>query len=221
MGGDVRRGWRWTLGVLLVLVGVSVAAGRGGETGPAGLGVPALLFPPGEAVERAGGEVAEDVERRLRSFLSGTGPDSLVLVEEEAGAVVRSRLEGRLPRGVTDLRLDLRGPTAALSATVRFRELRIGGEAPSRLSRFLGDSARVELEVDPSVAGPGSGRVALTGLRAGGLELPGQLIPFMLSRLGVQTEGGDEPAVRVPLPRAITSVRIAADTLVVHRAGGP
>lgn len=217
----MRAGWRWTLGLLLVLAAGSFAAGRGGAAGPAGLGVPALLFPPGEATTRAGDEVAERAERRLRAFLAGSGPDSLVLGEEEVGAVVRRRLEGRLPRGVADVRVELRGPTAALSAKVRFRELRVGGRAPEQLGRFLGDSARVELEVDASVAGPGSGRVELRGLRAGGLELPGGLIPFMLSRLGVETVDGDEPAVRVPLPRAITSVRVASDTLVVSRAGGP
>lgn len=216
----MRPGWRWTLVLLLVLVGVSFGAGRGGESGPAGLGVPALLFPPGEAADRAGGEVADRAERRLRAFLSGSGPDSLVLGEEEVGAVVRRRLEDRLPRGVVDLRVELLGPTAAFSAKVRFRELRVGGGAPERLSRFLGDSARVELEVDASVTGPGSGRVELRALRAGGIELPGALIPFMLSRLGVETVGGDDPAVRVPLPRAITSVRVARDTLVVSRAGG-
>lgn len=213
------RGWRWTLGVLVVVVGLGYGARGGG--GAAGLGVPALLFPPGEAAGSADAELAARAERRLRSFLTGAGADSLALSEEEVGAVLRSRLQGRLPRGVVDLRVDLRGPAAGVSAKVRFRELRVAGQAASRLSRVLGDSARVELEVVPSVAGPGSGRLALRGLRAGGLTLPGQLIPFMLSRLGVETTGGPEPAVSVPLPRGLTSVRVVDGRLVVDRSGGP
>lgn len=214
------RGWRWTIGALLVLVAFSFATGRGGDAGPAGLGVPALLFPPGEAAAGGGADVAERTERRLREFLSGAGADSLALHEEEVEAVLRSRLDGRLPPGVTDLRVELLGPRAAVSAKIRFRRLRIGGEAPERLSRFLGDSARVELEVEPSVAGPGSGRVTLLGLKAGGITLPSALIPFLLSRLGLETVGGEQAAVRIPLPRTITSIRVAEDTLVVDRAGG-
>lgn len=213
-------GWRWTAGLLLALVGSGVVAGSAGDGSPAGLGVPALLFPAGGAADDAGADVAARAERRLRSFLSGAGPaDSLVLDEAAVEAVLRNRLEGRLPRGVDDLRVELRGPTAAVSATVLFGRLEVGGQAPERLSRFLGDSARVEVEVEPSVAGPGSGRVALRGLKAGGLTLPSGLLPFVLSQLGVETEGGDEPRVSVPVPRAVTSIEVGDARLVVGRAG--
>ena len=211
------RGWRLTIGLVIVLVGASFAT-RATGGGPDGLGVPALLFPVGEARAGAGADAAARAERRLEDFLTGGGAaDSLVLSEEEVGALVRERLRGRLPRGVTDLRVELRGPTAAVSARIRFGELETAGQAPHRLSQFLGDSARVELEVEPSVSGPGTGRVALLGLRAGGLTLPSELLPFMLSRLGLETRDPEQPAVTVPVPRRITAVRVGEGRVVLTR----
>lgn len=213
------RGWRLTIGLLLVLVGTSFAVpGAGGS--PDGLGVPALLFPE-DGARAAGGDAAARAERRLEDFLSGSGgADSLVLDEEEVGAVVRERLRERLPAGVTDLRVELRGPTAAVSAKIRFGELETGGQAAGRLSQFLGDSARVELELEPSVAGAGSGRFTLLGLRAGGLTLPTRVLPFMLSRLGVESSGQEQPTVTVPIPRAVAAIEVGDGRLVLSRSGG-
>lgn len=213
------RGWRLTIGLLLVLVGASfVVPGAGGS--PDGLGVPALLFPE-EGSRAAGGDAAARAERRLEDFLSGSsGADSLALDEEEVGAVVRERLRERLPAGVNDLRVELRGPTAAISAKIRFGELETGGQAAGRLSQFLGDSARVELELEPAVAGAGSGRFTLLGLRAGGLTLPSRVLPFMLSRLGVESSGQEQPTVTVPIPRVIAAIEVSDGRLVLSRSGG-
>lgn len=212
------RGWRLTAGLLLVLVGGSLAV-RGTGATPAGPGVPALLLPVAEA--RAGAADAARAERRLDDFLSArTGADTLVLSEEAVGAVVRERLGHRLPAGVTDLRVELRGPTAALSARIRFGELETGGQASRQLSQFLGDSARVELELEPGVAGPGSGRFTLLGLRAGRLSLPSRVLPFMLSRLGIESEGREQPVVTVPIPRALTAIEVGDGRLVLSRSGG-
>lgn len=213
------RGWPLTLGLLLVLVGASVAV-PGADGSPDGLGVPALLFP--EEGERAGpGDAAARAERRLEDFLSGSsGADSVVLDEGEVGAVVRERLRERLPAGVTDLRVELRGPAAAVSAKIRFGELETGGEAAGRLSQFLGDSARVELELEPSVAGAGSGRITLLGLRAGGLTLPSRVLPFILSRLGVESSGQEQPIVTVPIPRVVAAIEVGDGRLVLTRSGG-
>jgi len=214
------RGWRLTIGLLVVLVGGSLAvSGAGGS--PDGLGVPALLFPEGEARASAAGDAAARAERRLDDFLSGrSAVDSLVLDEEEVGAVVRERLRERLPAGVSDLRVELRGPTAAVSAKIRFGELETGGQAPGRLSQFLGDSARVELELEPSVTTPGSGRFTLLALRAGGLTLPSRVLPFMLSQLGVASQGQEQPSVTFPIPRAVAAIEVGAGRLVLSRSGG-
>lgn len=214
------RGWRLTIGLLVVLVGGSfLLPGAGGS--PDGLGVPALLFPEGEASAAAAGDAAARAERRLDEFLSGNSAgDSLVLDEEEVGAVVRERLRERLPAGVSELRVELRGPTAAVSAKIRFGELETGGQASGRLSQFLGDSARVELELEPSVATPGSGRFTLLGLRAGGLTLPSRVLPFMLSRLGVESQGQEQPAVTFPIPRAVAAIEVGDGRLVLSRSGG-
>lgn len=217
---DVTRGWRLTLVLLVLVVGGSFAVrGPGGE--PAGLGVPALLF-PGDGVDAAAaGEAAARAEQRLRDFLTrDAGPDSLVLDEAEVGAVLRRRLDGRLPRGVADLRVDLRGPTAAVSALVRFGELQTGGQAAHRLSQFMGDSARVELEVEPAVASPGTGHFTLRGLKAGGLQLPSGLLPMVLSQLGVPTADTGEPTVEVGVPPGISAIRVDDGELVLFRSGG-
>ncbi len=213
------RGWRLTIGLLLVLVGASFAVRAAGDA-PAGLGVPALLFPAGGGAATAG-DAGARAERRLEDFLSGAGEaDSLVMDEEEVGAVVRDRLRERLPAGVTDLRVELRGPTAALSARIRFGDLETGGEAAGKLSQFLGDSARVELELQPSVVEPGSGRFTLLGLTAGGLTLPSRILPFMLSRLGVESQGQEQPSVTVPIPRVVSTIEVGDGRLVLSRSGG-
>lgn len=213
------RGWRMTVGLLLVLVGGSLAVRGTGGT-PEGLGVPALLFPVGEARAGAAGDAAR-AERRLEEFLSGRGrADTLVLDEDAVGAVVRERLGERLPAGVTHLRVQLRGPTAAVSARIRFGELETGGRASRQLSQFLGDSARIELEMEPAVSGPGSGRVTLLALRAGGLTLPSRVLPFLLSQLGIESEGQEQPSVTVPIPRELTAIEVADGRLVLHRSGG-
>lgn len=211
------RGWALTAGLVVLLVGSSlVVRGAGGD--PGGLGVPALLFPVAEA-SAGGPDEAARVERRTRDFLAGGGAaDSLVLDGGEVGAVLRERLRGRLPRGVSDLRVELRGPTAAVSASLRFDSLEAAGEAARRLGQFLGDSARVEVEVEPAVVAPGRGRVTLRGLRAGGYSLPSGVLPFVLDRIGVETVGGSgEPAVRVPLPSAVGSVEVGDGRLVLRR----
>lgn len=214
------RGWSLTAGLLLVLVGGSFAVrggDAGGSGGAAGLGVPGLLF-PAEELRRGADAAAARVERRLRNFLSsGRGADTLVLGEDEVGALARDRLDGRLPRGVRALRVDLGAGTAAVSATVRFAELETTGEAARRLGQFLGDSARVEMEVEPSVSGPGRGRLVLRGIRAGGLSLPSSVFPYVLSRLGVETAAGEEPAVAVPIPRRVGAVRVREGRLVLTR----
>lgn len=214
------RGWWLTAGVVLVLVGGSFALPGAGDGRPGGLGVPALLYPVDEARHAAEGVAARSGDR-LDRFLAGRGAaDSLVLDERAVAAVLRERLEGRLPAGVADARVELRGPTVVVSARIRFDSLDVPRETASRLRRFLGDSTRVEVEVEPSVEGAGNGRLVLRDLRAGGFSLPSGLAPFVLSRLGVKTENGEETAVRVPLPGALTSITVGRDRIVLFRSGG-
>lgn len=215
------RGWGLTASLVVILVASSLAVrGSGGEA--EGLGVPGLLFPAVEAPAEAGADAAARAERRVRAFVAGRGgADSLVLGQAEVSAVVRERLSGRLPRGVSGLRVELRGPTAAVSASLRFDSLRVGGPAARRLGRILGDSARVEVEVEPSVVDPGRGRVVLRGLRAAGLPLPSALIRVVLDRFGVETEARDgDPSLSVPLPAAVASVAVGDGRVVLRRSGG-
>lgn len=215
------RGWGVTAGLVVILVGSGIAVrGSGGD--PGGLGVPGLLFPPDEAPAEAAEDVAARAERELAQFLAGEiAGDSLVMGEAEVGAVLRSRVRDRLPRGVSDLRVELRAPTAAVSARLRFDRLETGGDAPRRLGQFLGDSARVEVEVEPSVVEPGRGRLTVRGLRAGGLSLPSGLLPVVLEQLGVETERGrGDPSVPLPLPSAISSVAVGDGRVVLRRSGG-
>lgn len=214
------RGWRLLGAILLVTVGASIAVGSTGDT-PDGVGVPALLFPADGADEGADADAADRARSRLDDFLAGSGPsDSLALDQAEVRALVRERLAGRLPPGVSDLRVELRGPTAAVSARIRFDELETGGGAPRELSQLLGDSTRVELRVEPSVAGPGTGRFTLRGVRAGGLGLPSSMLPFMLSQLGVEVEDPEEPSVTAPIPPGITGVEVGDGTLLLVRSPG-
>lgn len=213
------RGWRLTLGLVLLLVGAGYAVGGMDGDGPDGLGVPGLLFPAAASGSGGTGDLAARAERRLRNFLSASGgADSLVLREDEVAAVSRVRLGGRLPRGVTDLRVELRGPGAVVSATVRFDRLETAAEAASRLRKILGDTARVAMEVEPSVAAPGRGRIVLRELRASGVTLPSALYPYLLSQLGVATGGGPEASFTVPLPRRVAAVRVDDGRLVLTRS---
>lgn len=213
------RGWRLLGAILLVMVGASIAVGATGDT-PDGVGVPALLFPADGSDEGADG-AADRARSRLDDFLAGSGPsDSLALDQAEVRALVRERLDGRLPPGVSDLRVELRGPAAAVSARIRFDELETGGGASRELSQLLGDSTRVELRVEPSVAGPGTGRFTLRGVRAGGLGLPSSMLPFMLSQLGVEVEDPEEPSVTAPIPPGITGVEVGDGTLLLVRSPG-
>lgn len=220
-GRAVTRGWPLTVGLVVALVGWGLAV-RGGGGDPAGLGVPALLFPDAGAPAAASPDAAARAERRLRAFLAdGGSADSIVLDEAEVGAVIRERLRGRLPQGVSELQVELLGPRAAVSARLRFDRLETGGQAPHRLSQFLGDSARVEVEVEPSVVAPGRGRVTLRSLRAGGFSLPSGVLPFVLDQIGVETVGGGgDPAVSVPLPTAIGSIEVRDRGVVLRRADG-
>lgn len=214
------RGWRLLGAILLVMVGASIAGGSTGEA-PAGVGVPALLFPSAGAGGDAGGDAADRARSRLDDFLAGGGPsDSLELDEGEVGALVRDRLGARLPPGVSDLRVELRGAVAAVSARIRFGQLETGGQAAGELGQFLGDSTRVELRVEPSVAGPGTGRFTLRGVRAGGMGLPSSMLPFMLSQLGVEVDDPEEPSVTAPIPPRITGVEVGDGTLLLVRSPG-
>lgn len=213
------RGWKLTAGALVLLAAAGLTLDAGLDAVPGILGVPALLFPDEGRERVAGAERAATAERRLEAFLAGrSGADSIALSEGEVGGILRRRLRGRLPPGISDVRVRLRGPTAAVSARVRFDSLELAGAVADRLNRLLGDSTRVEVELEPSVSGRGSGRVALTGLRAGGFSLPSGLAPMVLSRLGLETGGGDGTTVRVPVPPRLTSITVERDRLVLARS---
>lgn len=219
MTGDAAEsGAGWAVPAALLLAAVAAGAARWGM----GLPVPAPLPPTGPAAalpEAAAADpaAAEEVERRLRAFLSGRGPDTLALDGGEVEAYLAAAVEPRLPEGISELGVRVEGQTLHLSFLLQLEE---GDQMGAAMRRVFGDSARVEAELAPRVERPGEGRAVLRTLHVGGIQVPGLLVPGVLRNSGLPVDPNRADAIAFPLPPVVVELAVREGRLVAVRVGG-
>lgn len=198
--------------LLLILV-LGLGAARWGLDAP----VPAPWSPgvtPAES--RNGGRSAR---ARVRRFLVGAGPDTLILAAGEVQALLRQRVRSRLPAGVQGVEVSLRDSTALVTVRVRVSEL-LGGTGSGgagTAAGLLGDSARIEAELSLGDVEPGTGRAVVHGIRTGRGEIPPLFVSAFLRQLGLPGDPERPDAVRFPLPGRLTELTIRRGRLVAVR----
>ncbi|MEE9207566.1 MAG: hypothetical protein V3U67_04205 [Gemmatimonadota bacterium] len=148
---------------------------------------------------------AESAERKLLRL--GDGSTSVRLTEVELQSLLTYRLAPLLPAGVSDSQVEIRDSTVVVSSLLRPAELpNVTDE--DVLSRFLGDSTRVTMELMPSVFTAGVARLQVEALQAGALVIPSPMIAFIMGSLridGVQTAGR---ALLVPAPPELRQITV-------------
>ncbi|MFW6192175.1 MAG: hypothetical protein ACOC83_01705 [Gemmatimonadota bacterium] len=134
-------------------------------------------------------EIADRAETRLRRFLDADGEAELRLGESEVSSLVRYRIAEMLPSGVSDPAASLQDSTARVTAILDAARM-LEGRVPPMLIGMLGDSARVTVELLPGVPRPGTVRLDLLEVRAGALQVPRAMVPWLVEGLGLPAAPG-------------------------------
>lgn len=171
----------------------------------------------GVAVTEPSPELAERAEEKIRELAEGEGDDEVRLSALELQSWVRYRLAEGLPQGVYNPTLGLKDSTLEMSAELDLNRLAASSQAAEGLRRFMGDSARVVIELQPSVNGPGEGSVAVLSLQAGMVPVPPPFIPFVLRQAGLRTDASGR-RVLFALPRDVDGIAVQGDELVITRS---
>lgn len=164
-------------------------------------------------------EIADRAETRLQELLDADGGAEVRLGENEVASLVRYRIADRLPVGVSDPAVALGDTTARATALLDVPRL-LEGRVPPMLTGMLGDSARVTVELLPSVPAPGTVRLSLVEVRAGALQVPPMMIPWLLEGLNLPAAPGGSGAVEFAVPvEDLTQVKVEDRHLVLVRNG--
>lgn len=162
-------------------------------------------------------EIADRAETRLQRFLESEGEAELRLGESEVSSLVRYRIAEMLPSGVSDPVASLQDSTARVTAILDAARM-LEGRAPPMLIGMLGDSARITVELLPGVPEPGTVRLDLVEVRAGALQVPRVMIPWLVEGLGLPTAPGGGGAVQFATTIGdLAAVRVEERHLVLIR----
>lgn len=163
-------------------------------------------------------EAARTANAKLRALESGSPPARTALSEDELQALLRTRLQGVLPRWVDSARIRLEGDRVRLSGRVpvdRMPQIRSLGE----VAGLLPDTT--EVAVSGQVIPLEEGRVALAvdQVTAAHIPLPRRLIPAITGGLRHGRPGIPADALPLPLPSNITSAYVRGDSLILLSSG--
>jgi hypothetical protein len=164
-----------------------------------------------------------------RADIRWSGPlqDSVAMVER----ITRSRADAWVNLRAADLAtlLDqatgdvLREPQVAIEGeTVRVRARLVLSEVPTAgalgpLAPFLSGEPRIELAGRPSMASRGTGRLLVTDLRIGGVEVPGPARAALVRRLQRGPASPVDGEIRFSLPPWVGDLRVANGALTVYK----
>jgi len=171
-----------------------------------------------EAAEEPSEAIAQETLDRFEAFRRSSGPgERLALGTTELRSVLRYRMPGVIPPGVSDPDVALRDGRVLISgrvAVASFPDL----PALDGVLGFLPDT--LTLEVEGSLI-PLEQEERFLGLvvhrvEAARIPLPRRLIPELLEGLGREYVGGlPEDALSVPLPDGLERVYVLRDSLIL------
>lgn len=189
----------------------STSAEAAGEADAAGDGT------AGDAAERdAEGAGSVATASAVERFLAAPPPVSVRLDREELAALLERRVEPGLPDGIARPSAVPDDSTMSVAADVDIRRT-LGDRLPAMLRRMVGDSARIQARVVPSVPRHGVLRLRVREARAGSVGLPVAAFPWILSELGLPLAPDDPTAVDLPVGADLAEARVEAGELVLVR----
>lgn len=163
--------------------------------------------------------LAARAERRLGRALEADGGGEVRLSPLEVESLVRYRVAPRLPRGVRRPSVTLGDSVVEVEASLDLARL-LGDRIPDLVRRMVGDSARVTAVLRPRVPRPGRLRLRVEELRAGAVQVPSVMLPWLLGELALPTPESDPRAVELEVGLGLTAVRVDAGSLVLARSPG-
>lgn len=206
-----RRVLVW-LGGLLALAAVAAAAWVFVPEGPGS--------EPGDgAPPRPSPELAERAWSEVRALWTKEGRVEVRLGEVELQSLVQYRFADQLPAGVTGAAVALRDSALELGAVLDVERL-LGSRAPEMLRSVMGDSSRTTLLLEPTVPRPGVLRLHVRRARAGGVEIPAVLVPWLLERSGLRAPEEVPDAVELDPGYRIVAARVVSAGLVLVKDDG-
>lgn len=206
-----RRLLAW-LGGLLIVASAAAGAWLFGPAGPGwGREDPDAVRPSPELAERAWTE--------LRALWTEDGRVEVRLSGVELQSLVTHRFAERLPEGVSEARVALRDSSLEVGALLDVERL-LGSRAPEMLRRVMGDSSRTTVLLQPGVPRPGVLRLRIRRARAGGVEIPTALVPWLLERSGLRAPEDVPDAVEFATGYRIVAARVDSAGLVLVKEDG-
>lgn len=160
--------------------------------------------------------LAARAEARLSRLMRSDAPGEVRLEPVEVESLVRYRIAPRLPPGVADPSVTLRDSTLEVSASLDLGRL-MGDALPEMVRRMVGDSTRMTARIVPSVPRPGRLRLRIRELRAGAIQVPSLMLPWLLREAGLPPAEGDASAVDLRVGYGLTAARVEGDALVLAR----
>lgn len=174
---------------------------------------------PAPAAEEPSEALADRAERRVARVLRSRRGGEVRLDAAELRSLVRYRIAPRLPPGVARPDVALRDSSVDVTASLDLGRL-VDGQLPAVVRRMVGDSTRVTAALRPMVTEPGRLRLRVEEVRAGAVQVPSVMLPWLLGELGLPTAPGDPRAVELMVGLGLTSARVEEGTLVLARDGG-
>ena len=144
-------------------------------------------------------QLAERAADKLQSFAEGDAGSSLRLSQQEMQSLLTYRADPMLPPGISAPLVELRDSTLVLSARVDPEQLE-GLASPELVERFLSDSTRVLVELEPGVLAPGVARVEVVTLQAGSVVIPSLMVPWILESMALEGAEVEGTMLLMPLP---------------------
>lgn len=148
------------------------------------------------------------------------GPAFVTVAGEDAAALALRDLRGRLPSGLTDVEVRVRGDTVDLRAVVRPADFG-GREVLGPVYGMLPERDTITIAGGLEGLAPGVGQFRVFGIRFRDLPLPPKAVAPLLRQL---TRGQPRPdglsadAFPVPLPADVGDVRVRNGSVVLYRA---
>ncbi len=170
------------------------------------------------AAARSPEEDSASAQAKFHALLGARPPARTAFSQGELQALMRTRFAPVLPRWVDSAHIDLEGDKIRLSAKVpvaRIPQVKELGE----VAGLLPDSPEVAVKGQLIPVERGGVMLAVDQVSAAHIPVPRRLIAPVVSSLKRPGDPSPPDALRLPLPRTVSSAYVRNDSLVVMSGG--
>ncbi|MCC6430624.1 MAG: hypothetical protein IT354_06915 [Gemmatimonadaceae bacterium] len=148
------------------------------------------------------------------------GPAFVNLGAGELATALGGALPRQLPKSATRVQLALDGDQLLVRAALDATEIAGDGTLGRLLGTALSGRDSVQFGGTLTPLRPGMAQYRVESLRLKGVDVPPRLIPLVIGSLrrGARTDGLDDNAFALPLPRVVADLRLANSRLTLYKA---